>query len=160
MLAPIIVSVIDSIVPPLIDVYAKTDNPEQFEADADDKKNMTDALAAWMGESNVEMSPAIVFLIAVVSAYAGPCISAVQLRKAQKTISEQKTRLDESERQRLSEIRERAEAERKAQEAINELNKIKLENAKLQEKAAKSELNTKKTTAKTKKSTVKDGATL
>jgi hypothetical protein len=139
LVAPIIVNVIDSIVPPLIDVYAKTDNPEQFEADEDDKKNMSEALAAWIGDSNVEMSPAMVFLVAVISAYAGPCISAVQLRKAKKTISEQKQRLDESERQHLSAVRERAEAERKAEEAINELNRIKLENAELQKKAAKAE---------------------
>ncbi|GHU85371.1 hypothetical protein FACS1894153_0440 [Bacteroidia bacterium] len=144
LVAPIVVGLIDSVVPSLIDIYAKTDNPEQFEASVDDKKNMSEALADWIGTSNVQLSPWMVFLFAVVSAYSNPCITAYQLKRMKQKVSDQKSELDKSERERLEAIRQRIDAEKQAEQAMNDLNKIKLENAELAKKAVDTEIKTAK----------------
>jgi hypothetical protein len=144
MIAPVIVNVIDTVAPMLIDAFAKTGQPEQFEADEDSKKEMSNELSEWLGESNIEMSAGMRFLIAVILAYSRPCILAYQLKSAQKKVSEQKQQLDESEKERLEAIRERAEAEKRTQQILNELNKLKAENAELVKKTTKNEIDAEK----------------
>jgi hypothetical protein len=151
MLAPMLVNVIDTVAPMLIDAFAKTGQPEQFEADRESKAEMSNELADWIGESNIEMSAGMRFLFAVVLAYSRPCILAYQLKKAQKTVSEQKQRLDASERERLAAIQERAEAEKRTQQVLHELNDLKAKNAELLKKTAKAEMDAENLKTKGKK---------
>jgi hypothetical protein len=144
MFAPMLVNVIDTVAPMLIDAFAKTGNPDQFEAEEDDKKEMSNALADWIGTSNIEMSPSMTFLFTVVLAYSRPCMLAYQLKQERKKVSEQKHQLDESEKQRLDAIRQKAEAEKRTEQAVNDLEKLRAENAELQKKTEKTKLDAKK----------------
>jgi len=150
--APIVVEVIDSIIPPVINMYAKSENYERFCADDDAKESLSEALADLMGSQDVELSPTWTFILALLAAYAPALVDAYELRRAhekiakqEKEINQYKATIDEKERENKRLI---IEADKKEQEALEELNELRLKNAELGKKAAAAELEAKRISVK------------
>ena len=152
LVAPIVVDVIDSVIPPMINIYAKADDYERFCADDDAKETMSDAFAELMGSQDVELSPTWTFVLAVLAAYTPACIDAFGLRRANEKIAKQekqidfyKATIDEQERENK---RLEREAEKKELAGEKEIELLRKEIADLKETSATTELKAKRISAK------------
>jgi len=150
--SPIVVDVIDSFIPPMINIYAKADDYKRFCADDDAKKSMSDALAELMGSQDVELSPTWTFVLAVLAAYAPACIDAYELRKAHEKIAKQekeigfyKATIDEKEQENRRLARE---VEKKELDGEKEIELLRKEIADIKATSAITELKAKQTLAK------------
>ncbi len=144
MMSPVIVEMIDTIVPTICSKIAKVEDSERFCANPEAKKSMSESLDAWMGEANIELSPMWVFLAAFGTAYTPAAIDVYELRKAHTTIAKQQSMLNViSEKQRETENL-LIEEERKKLKALDELAGLKLKIAQQEESAAKKQVGAKR----------------
>jgi len=150
--SPIVVGVIDSVIPPMINLYAKSDDYKRFCADDDGKKGMSDALAELMGSQDVELSPTWTFVLAVLAAYTPACIDAYDLRKAHEKIAKQekeigfyKATIDEKEQENRRLARE---VEKKELDGEKEIELLRKEIADIKATSATTELKAKRTLAR------------
>jgi len=137
-MASVIIEGVDVAVPIAIDHFiAKEGNPEQFSCQSSELKGKAkQALAKYLGDMNIEVSPLWEMVFAVGLMYLDPIMNAIQVAKLKRENQEQKEQLDESEKLRIEEKKKRIELEKR-------LNETDFENAKIAEKAAEAKLKAK-----------------
>ena len=93
--AELIVGVMDVILPLALVMLIKGTDKDDIKLEPDERETLVTAWAGYLGDKNIQASPGVVLLIAIVTVYGGKIVAAVADRKKRDEISRLKAALEE-----------------------------------------------------------------
>lgn len=93
--AELIVGVMDVILPLALVMLIKGTDKDDIKLEPDERETLVTAWAGWLGDKNIQASPGVVLLIAIVTVYGGKIVAAVADRKRKDEIASLRAQLEE-----------------------------------------------------------------
>lgn len=93
--AELIVGVMDVLMPLVLVMLIKGTDKDDIRLEPDERETLVTAWAGWLGDKNIQASPGVVLLIAIVTVYGGKTVAAVADRKRKDEIASLRAQLEQ-----------------------------------------------------------------
>ena len=115
--AELIVGVMDVILPLALVLLIKGTDKDDIRLEPDERETLVTAWAGWLGDKNIQASPGVVLLIAIVTVYGGKIVAAVADRKRKDEIASLRAQLEEQQAANAQLQQQLAVARKKGEQA-------------------------------------------
>lgn len=93
--AELIVGVMDVVLPLALVLLIKGTDKDDIKLEPDERETLVTAWAGWLGDKNIQASPGVVLLIAIVTVYGGKIVAAVADRRRRDELAALRAQLEE-----------------------------------------------------------------